>query len=285
MEVPAFIDDMAAWNVTTLKLYVGTQRPIGRAVIELGHRRGMIVTAHLGAYSAQDAVEDGIDCLEHIVSVFNFSIPAETERDAIHRADLDLQNPHCRALVASLAERGVAVDPTLVVYRNMLVLPDLPEVQDHPDMKLAPAGMQRFWQQYYETHPLPQSTRDTRQREFNKYLELTGILYRAGVPLLAGSDAPAPFVSPGFSLHQELDLLVASGLTPAAALQAATLNNAKILKQAGNLGRIEPGMFADLVILRANPLADIRNTRQISSVIRGGRMILPESLQPAPNRE
>ena len=83
-----------------------------------------------------------------------------------------------------------------------------------------------------------------------------------------------------------MELLVASGLTPAAALQAATLHNAKILNQADNLGRIEPGLLADLVILEANPLTDIHNTRQINSIVRGGLLVVPESiLQPAPSSE
>ena len=157
----------------------------------------MKVTAHLGAYSAQDAIEDGIDCLEHIGSVFDFSIPAETRRVANHRADLDLQNPQCGALVAALVQRNVAVDPTLVVYRNMLLLHDSPEAHDEADSKWVPPSMLRYWQQYRETHPLTESTRELRQREFQKYLELTGILYRAGVPLLVGTDAPNRLSRPG----------------------------------------------------------------------------------------
>lgn len=277
-EVPAFVDEMAAWHVTTLKIYVGTPRHIGRAVIELGHRRGMSVTAHLGAYQAQDAVEDGIDCLEHIGSVFDYSIPANVTSAPNYRANLDLQNPRCQALVAALAKHQVAVDPTLVVYRNMISLHDLPEVQNHPDCKLAPASMRGYWEKFRETHPLSEASRLLRQQEFNRLLELTGILFRAGVPLLAGTDAPEPFVTPGFSLHQELELLVASDLPPAAVLQAATLNNAKILHQADKLGRIEPGMLADLVVLRADPLADIRNTRQIEMILRGGQVVVPETL-------
>lgn len=277
-QVPGFIDDMGAWNVTTLKIYVGTPRAIGRAVIELGHQRGMIVTGHLGQYRAQDAVEDGIDCLEHIWSVFNYSIPAEVAGRPNHRADLDLQNPQCQALVAAIARRQTTVDPTLVVFRNMIYQHDLPLVQNHPDLKLVPARMRRYWDAYRDRSKLTAETREARQREIDKYQELTGILHRAGVPLLAGTDAPEPYVTPGFSLHQELEMLVASGLSPAAALQAATINNARILNQTEKLGRIEPGLLADLVILRSDPLTDIRHTRQIESVIRGGRVVDPNAV-------
>ena len=103
-------------------------------------------------------------------------------------------------------------------------------------------------------------------------------MHRAGVPLLAGTDTPEPYCPPGFSLHQELELLVESGLTPSAALQAATINNARSLKQADHLGSIAPGRLADLVILAADPTADIRNTRRIEHVIRGGRVCDPQAL-------
>ncbi|MBL8295442.1 MAG: amidohydrolase family protein, partial [Bryobacterales bacterium] len=74
-KVPDVVADMKAWGVTTLKLYVGMTRPVGQRIIDEGHRHGLVVTGHLGRYSAQDAVADGIDSLEHIWSVFNFILP------------------------------------------------------------------------------------------------------------------------------------------------------------------------------------------------------------------
>ena len=277
-QVAPFVDDMKRWGVTTLKIYVGTPRSIGREVIRQGHDRAMIITGHLGAYSAQDAVEDGIDCLEHIWSVFNYAIPPEAAARPNHRAELDLSNPRCRELVAAIAKRRVAVDPTLVVFRNMLYLNDLPSVREHPDHARVPSRMRRYWESYRASSNLAPETRDLRIREIRKYQELTGMLDRAGVTLLAGTDAPEPFVTPGFALHQELEMLVESGLSPAKALQAATRNNAAILKQSGRLGRIETGFLADLVILRADPTKDIRHTRQIEWVIRGGRALAPGDL-------
>jgi imidazolonepropionase-like amidohydrolase len=122
---------------------------------------------------------------------------------------------------------------------------------------------------------------EDRRAEFKKYQELTGVLYRAGVTLLAGTDAPEPFVCPGFSLHQELELLVESGLPPGAAITCATKNNARLLKQDANLGSIEAGKLADLVLLRNDPLTNIRNTRSISKVIRGGRVLDPDEILQA----
>jgi hypothetical protein len=131
--VPGFVDEMAGWGVTTLKIYVGTPREISRVVLAEGHRRGLRVTGHLGAYTAQDAVADGIDALEHIWSVFNFIIPPEEAKRPDHRSTLDLDNPRAKALVAALAERRTFVDSTLVVFRNMILLNDQAAYSGHPD--------------------------------------------------------------------------------------------------------------------------------------------------------
>ena len=277
-QVPAFVDDMAKWGVTTLKIYAGTPRAIGRQVIEEGHRRGLVVTAHLGPYRAQDAVADGIDCLEHIWSVFNYIIPEEAVRIPNHRAVLDLTNPIARQLLADLAERRVMVDPTLAVFRNMILLHDLESVNQHPDNSVVPARLRAHWENYRRRSQLAPATREVRRQEFLKYQELTGLLYRAGVQILAGTDAPEPYVPPGFSLLQELEMLVESGLPPSAALQAGTINNARSLRQESQLGSIEPGKLADLVILTADPTADIRNVRHIDKVIRSGLICEPARL-------
>lgn len=268
--VPEFVADMKGWGVVTLKLYVGTERPVGRRVIEEGHRAGMMVTGHLGKYTAQDAVADGIDCLEHIWSVFNFIIPAKTPR-----ADVDLDSQTARDLIALIQQHRTFVDPTMAVFRNMILLADLPEYSDNADNATVPERLRENWRKYLDQQRktvLTPETLDARRREFHKYQQLTGMLYRAGVTLLAGTDTAEPFCPPGLALHQELEMLVESGLTPAAALTAATRNNARVLKMDALLGTIEPGKIADLVLLSADPLVNIRNSRRIAAVIKSGRV-------------
>lgn len=276
--VPAVVADMAAWKVTTLKIYAGSKRPVGRKIIEEGHKLGLVVTGHLGGYSAQDAAEDGIDCIEHISSVFDFIIPPEARKQADHRATLDLANPLAKSLIATLAKKKIMVDPTLVVFRNMLLLSDLEEINRHADNAHMPRRLRSYWDSYRQSQGFTPATRDRRRKEFQKYQELAGVLFRAGVPLLAGTDVPEPYCPPGPALDQELELLVESGLTPAAALQAATINNARSLKQQKHLGSIEPGKFADLVILDADPTADIRNIRKITHVLHDGIVCDPNAL-------
>jgi imidazolonepropionase-like amidohydrolase len=113
----------------------------------------------------------------------------------------------------------------------------------------------------------------TYRRQFlAKELDMTLAMHRAGVPLMAGTDTAAGvYVIPGFSLHQELELFVKAGLTPMEALQTATLNPAKFLGRTNDSGTVETGKLADLVLLDANPLDDIRNTQKISAVVLGGR--------------
>jgi imidazolonepropionase-like amidohydrolase len=93
-----------------------------------------------------------------------------------------------------------------------------------------------------------------------------------GVPLLAGSDSPNPFVYPGFGIHDELALLVRAGLTPAQALRTATINPARFLGLSDSLGTVAVGKVADLVLLDGNPLTDIANTKRIRAVVQGGKL-------------
>lgn len=265
-QVPALVDEMALWGVTTLKIYAGCERKVGRAVIEAGHRRGLVVTAHLGAYSAQDAVADGIDCLEHIISVAGFLAPDE------------LANARDGDLFHQLAERKVLVDPTLIVFRNMILLPDDPAIAGHADNACVPRRLREFWPTYLRRSGLPAGEQSARREQLKRYQQVTRRLSESGVSLLVGTDAPEPNVPPGFSMHQELELLVESGLSPAAALSAATLGNSRALRQSDQLGTIAEGKLADLVLLKSNPLDAIENSRSIELVIHGGIVCQPREL-------
>src|SRR5262249_35081863 len=135
-----------------------------------------------------------------------------------------------------------------------------------------PAWKQRTWpmftsdiSKHWSTDPLPD-----REKFVQKELEMVGEMNRAGVPLLAGTDSAAGVrVYPGFSLHEELTLLVQAGLTPMQALQTATRNPGRFLGFL-DTGTIEKGMRADVVLLDASPLQDIANTKKIRSVVLAG---------------
>jgi len=298
-QVPPFVERLAAADVRTFKIYVGMDRTIGGTIIREAHRHGRRATAHLRRYPPLEAIADGIDSLEHIESVFDFVTPPEvpvwplrderTHMAALAVASLrkrlleeqiktDFSSARAVELVETLARRQVMVDPTLVVYRNWMLLGDVEEMLQHPDLAKIPARLRNYWSSTAGGAGAGPEIADLRRRQMVKLQELTGVLYRAGVPLLVGTDAPIHFCPPGFALHQELELLVASGVPPAAVLTAATRNNAQALDEWHRLGSIEPGKLADLVLLDADPLADIRNTRRIVRVIRGGIVCDPAAL-------
>ena len=128
-------------------------------------RRGLMVTGHLRRLSAQDAVVDGIDCLEHIWWVWDFSIPSTVKNRPGHRATLDLENPQCRPWLPCWHEK-VLVDPTLTVFRNMLLLSDLEEVHRHPDVERMPERLRNSWHKYRQEQGLARASRDLRRQEF-----------------------------------------------------------------------------------------------------------------------
>jgi len=113
--------------------------------------------------------------------------------------------------------------------------------------------------------------------EFARWsLELTGRMNERGVPIGAGTDTPIGYALPGYSLHTELEFLVEAGLSPVEALYAATIRPAEFFSLQDKMGTIEPNKVADMVLLDANPLEDIRNTRQINLVISKGKVLFPK---------
>ncbi len=184
------------------------------------------------------------------------------------RAILSSYDPErCRVVMETLVRNHTWVTPTLVAYQPYAHSFD--SATRHPEWsKYVPRIVERGWQRKVLAVPSPDPL--TVQTSFS--FERTGALNRAGVGLLAGSDAPRAFIYPGFSLHEELALLVRSGLTPIEALRTATYNAASYLGWLDSLGTIGEGKIADLVLLDADPLKDIRNTTRISAVIANGRV-------------
>jgi hypothetical protein len=184
------------------------------------------------------------------------------------------------ALFSLLAKNGTFVTPMLThwtaVHLNFKKdRPDDPRLKYLlPALKQHWASSQGRWEQEFE------QTGEINKAVATKLLEMVNAMNSAGVRLLAGSGTPAhPFVWPGFSLHEELEWFVKAGLTPIEALQTATLNPARYLGKEKELGTVEPGKLADLVLLDSNPLEDIRNTQRIAAVVANGRHMAKPELQ------
>ncbi len=178
------------------------------------------------------------------------------------------------SLFAKLKANGTWQCPTLAVLRALGSLDD-PKFTDDPRIKYVDPFTRMFWNPKADFRLRAMKPEDfaAQRKSFERALARVGDLSRAGVPILAGTDEANPYIFPGFSLHDELTLLVRAGLTPAQALQAATICPARYLGREATLGSVEPGKEADLVLLDADPLADIANTTRIRAVIYRGRLL------------
>ncbi|MCA1617184.1 MAG: amidohydrolase family protein, partial [Acidobacteria bacterium] len=208
---------------------------------------------------------------EEIRSVLNASIPQFLETYNEQKA---------RQLIHKLVENSTWQCPTLTVLRGFTFFDDSSRYDD-PRLKY----LTRSEREGRDPKNIPwlrnrtPEMRANDKRLYQKNLELVGAMRRAGVEFLAGTDTPGQLLVPGFSLHDELALLVKAGLTPLEALQSATLNPAKFFDMQDSLGTVERGKIADLVLLEANPLENIANTQRISSVVVNGRYLPKGTLQ------
>jgi|HubBroStandDraft_6_1064221.scaffolds.fasta_scaffold01780_15 hypothetical protein len=175
------------------------------------------------------------------------------------------------ALSAVFKSNGTWQCPTLVLLR-MFGYGDDRAFLDDPRLKYMPRRMRESWDPaQLDGARTPQDFAYSR-KEFQRDLQVVGIMEKSGVGILAGTDSQNPYTFYGFSLHDELGLLVQAGLSPMQALQAATLNPAMFFRMEKDFGTIQTGKVADLVLLDANPLEAISNTKKIDAVIYRGTL-------------
>jgi imidazolonepropionase-like amidohydrolase len=189
------------------------------------------------------------------------------------------------ALFSALKQNGTWQCPTFTVLR-LFTLATNPAITNDARLKYMPPEMRSEWNGMTSSRLKNSSAKYAALGEayFQKHLEIVGAMQHAGVSILAGTDTGNPYCMPGFSLHDELAFLVQAGLTPMEALQAATLNAARFMGREKDLGTITTGKLADLVLLDANPLDDIANTRKIAAVIYNGKMFPRTSLDEMLNK-
>src|SRR5829696_9113764 len=242
----------AAVGVDYIKLYVGLPPNLVKAAIDEAHSQGIRVIGHLYMTSWTDAANLGIDALTHGVPVNPFLLPSGDKREQFLEngggpfdhflwLDLvDLNSTEIREMINALVENDIPVDPTLGIYEAMLT-------DDG-------------------------SSNPRNQLRWAKVLQLTKIMYDNGVQILSGSDIPNFGLVPGASLHNELELLAQTGIKPLEVIEIATNNGATALGIDDIVGTIQPEKQADMVVLSANPIENISNTKQIEAVMVDGVM-------------
>jgi hypothetical protein len=287
-------------GVDFIKVYSLLPRDTYFAIADEAKKESIPFAGHLPeSVSAAEASEAGQLSIEHVAGGLYIIASSDKEAELRKRlseavsgapdlpaflraffpilADaLDSYNEQKAAeLFTRFARNGTWQVPTLSVLRQ-----DEGVETDDPRMKFIPPFVREYWSRHpYITFPFTPQQDALRKKVFGKHLEIVGAMHRAGVHVLAGSDSANPYVYPGSGLHDELELLVRAGLTPTEVIQAATLNPAKFLKLQGTLGTVERGKLADLVLLEANPLDDIRNTRRIAAVVVNGTYLPKSELQ------
>ncbi|HLK05332.1 MAG TPA: amidohydrolase family protein [Candidatus Acidoferrum sp.] len=235
---------------------------------------------------ASEMSEAGMKSFEHLIGIFEGSSPLEddflkgnkTETRFVATYDPVL----AEKLATLLAKNHTWQCPTLVWERGGNLL-DVNDFSKDDRARLVPSSWKTgTWKRF--TDEIEQGyatdTLDTRKKFLKKELEVVQLMHKKGVPFLAGTDTPpGVYIFPGFSLHEELQRFVAAGFSPLEALQTATLNPAQFFGLESQLGAVEPGKLADLVLLRANPLADISNTQKIAAVLSHGRYFSHKDLE------
>src|SRR5919106_4716298 len=242
------VSTQAAAGVDYVKLYVGLTPELVQAAIKEAHSNRIKVIGHLYMTSWTYAANLGIDALTHGVPVSPFLLSEDNQQKFLEAGDhpfnhflwldlVDLNGAEIKEMIKAVASNNIPVDPTLDIYEAMIQ----EELQ-----------YQYLWP---------------------KVLQLTKMLYDNGVTILSGTDIPNFDLVPGASLHHELEILVEAGIPPLEVIKIATRNGAKALGIQEDVGTIEPGKQADIIVLSDNPVAEISNTKKIEAVINNGQLI------------
>ncbi|GAC1600140.1 MAG: hypothetical protein NVS3B25_27600 [Hymenobacter sp.] len=296
VETPAQIskalDSLQRLRVDYVKIYDSKiSGPAYLETIRQAQRRGLKTTGHM-PYSVTlgEAVKRGLDATEHLYYVFKACSGKEDSLTALVRASLntpkplglfamlpavyDTYSPAAAARIFRLmAQHHTAAVPTLHIGTTLTELPDNAHARDTLRTYIDPRIQATYTRRLASARQQAPAAQAFSKKLEAKFFTLVPLMQAAGVPILAGSDSGAynSFIYPGASLQDELLLLVQAGLTPAQALQAATVNGAKFMGVADRTGTIAPGKDADLLLLTANPLENIASIKKIDTVVSRGK--------------
>jgi imidazolonepropionase-like amidohydrolase len=246
------VETFADQGATAVKVYFRLSIGIIREICETAHERGIPVTGHLEIANARDAINAGLDGIEHITSFGTCLLPPRQAqkykqivmadnsarndgRYAAWRSIAMENNPVVDSLVGFLRDKKTFVCPTLAVFERRADRGDSIEVSGFANM-----------------------------------LKFVGLANRGGVRVVVGSHTWTPYAERGYAYFREMELFQEAGMTPMEIIQAATSQNAKFFRIDERLGTIEAGKVADLILVEGDPLADIKNMRNVRRVMLNG---------------
>jgi imidazolonepropionase-like amidohydrolase len=299
------VRSLADRGVDLIKTYEMLRPEVYRAIIDEAKRFGLPVFGHVPLrVDAGEASDLGVRSLEHgrnielacsrdaeaLLAARTKLLDEGTARHGMElRAEIHwLQRPvalatydaaRCQALLERMVKNGTFATPTLWESSREARRPDRIARVREQTLRFIPAASRPEWDAWSQSMDRYTEEQVAARVAHAAWLfKLARDMHNAGVPLLAGTDIAVVWMVPGYSLHDELGLLVEAGLSPGEALQTATLNPAKFFDAVNDLGTVRPGRLADLVLLDADPLVDIANTRRIRAVVTDGQYLDRDAL-------
>jgi hypothetical protein len=297
------VDLLKQRGADCIKVYDRLPREAYFAIIDQAKKDGLPVVGHVPlSITTIEASNAGQKSIEHLGSILQDCSSISDELQRMQAAPmppgadfsefprriaargermLDTYDERkAQQLFAKLIKNHTWQVPTLVTKRSLTFIDDFDRNGDER-VKYVPKSDLQWWspqKNFLLRYRTPEYIVYSKKL-FQKELQLVGAMKRAGVPIMTGTDLSIPYTFAGFSLHDELGLLVEAGLTPMEALQAATRNPAVFLGELSSQGTIERGKLANLILLDANPLENIGNTQRINAVVLNGRFLPKETLQ------
>jgi imidazolonepropionase-like amidohydrolase len=247
------VNEVANQGSTVIKIYFRTPPGLIKAITDAAHKRGIPVTAHLEITEAKHAIEAGLDGIEHITS-FGLSLTPKREAEKYRQsmladnnyrkqgryeawAAIDLNSAAADSLTRFLVKKGTFISPTLAIF---------------------------------EYQPGKGAIDSIKLKGFDQMMKLTSKLQKGGVNIVVGSHGMVPYAEKGWAYQREMELFVESGMSNSAVIHAATMVNARFFRIEKELGSIEKGKLADMILVRGNPLEDIKVMRNIEKVMING---------------
>ncbi len=267
-----WVDKYHDANFQQMKIYSSVKLEEVKIIADEAHRLDMTVTGHIPegptAFQTIEAGQDQINHLEYVADIMHAPLPDTATRRQRAEAveNLNLSSPEAQKAISFLVDHGTVVDPTLAIFEFQTANTSKPPASFEPGvLRVAP----ELAEQLVDVGPPPPpDILKLIDGSFAKYVQIVGALHRAGVPIVAGTDQTVP----GFSLYREIELYVEAGFTPMEAIQAATIVPARVMKLDKELGTVEAGKRADVIIVDGNPLESIHNIRKVQYVITNGTM-------------
>jgi imidazolonepropionase-like amidohydrolase len=272
------VDQRVAAGADLIKTHAQLPPDALRAAIDEAHKKGLRTISHTGRTNALEAVLAGTNILTHLVGVPDAAVPDPEKIRTAHTtaflagwitsslAWLQADPAKLDELIREMVSRRVAYSPTLSIHHTIAFARDPDAFREAAAASNPPAEILKDWQglakQPFDTAPFKKAWINMQQ--FVKRF------YDAGGMLIVGTDTAAVYQAPGLSAHEEMRLMVELGVPAIDALRAGTINGARALGIDSETGSIEPGKLADILIVDADPLADINNTRKIAQVIKAG---------------